>query len=1467
MFLLNVFGNPQPLSIYLSKADGEVLTILNNIIVEDSANLSLGLNQQYELSFDIKTDSDDIWLQYITEGMYLFVEKIGLFRVYDTPIQRDGVTDTKSITAQSVDSEFDSIILNFPVNTGLKNSMEYLVKYDDDETEVLINPYTGIPYDWIVLYNTFHIQLHILDNKITNGDFGDEYNDNGDLVVTDPNAIAELTEYFNTIPRLKSKIVFSDNEDGSQDSSLIEYVIVEKDPNDEETVISYLLTRSFRTRIEELISFYAKYRKQLSLLDIIFEKTGYNWQVGKIWGCDNLDFSLANKKHQFEINETAYSFLTQTLARDIKSVVNFDNIKRLVNITPVDEIGEDTGITIGYDNLVNQLNINTNEDMLTTRIYVSGENELSVARVNFGSDIVDDLSYKVNAKDSNGKRIYVSDDFAERYNIFVDYRENLRDRYIQLSKDFEDYNEQISEIKNRVPLDDLKTDYGTFSMEELKAALTTYKNLLATLSSLYKEDYGDIGLNQDGSIKESYIKTTEYWYDYEAYLYTIKEIEFAIKVFPYYKDHTQWSSGDSDLYKSEINAWETEWSLYGTIELDAKIKDYHNRMDSLAQKGVIRINETGYEIKKWSKLKPDGTSEYEWDELSSNEKREYLSPDEKREYSGIDGNYKYDEYMEYYNYANEAQQYLDSLNTQIKSLETLRDSANAERLQITKDVTVDNYFSDSDLKVIYRLYHDATYSNENILITSIDDVNDRFTHMKELLDDAKDQISIISRPQLTFSVDCDNLLAMPEFKSFWDKFVPGNYIYVQYKDNVYVKLRLIGYSFNPLLPSSSTLQIQFSNYIRSRSYYRDWDSLLGNNSSSGVSQYSSGGGGGGNDGTYGESDDIDITISNTMLAKLLNTELFGTRVTDVILDTVDVNAITARSATFGSLANGTTVVDGKCITTGWIVDKDYNGSNGSITNTAGSILNLESGLFNFAGGNLKWDGDKLLVSGDIYANSLTLGNNVNISYDNISNRPDVVIKDIPINGTPSSTQQGFLVSNSGLLTASNAIIWGTIHATDGDFAGTITAKSGHIGYKDATNPGWIIKTGAIYSGPDSLSSTTAGTYIGTDGILNYKDANAYVKISNGSIIANNGNIGDWSITTSGLHYDANGTQASYITNIAPTILQYEFVSNTNSYNSRFYLDMWNFNIVPQLYFINNQGTTHNEGIFSPNQIGFSMTTSSENYTSTYGATGCNIPQMTCTNADIYNNLSVTGTISEGGTALSNKYATIHSHPYLAVRPAFIEMQPSSNAENGGFIDFHYNNSSADYTARIIENSQGVIRITSDTDNNLTFKDALGYYRHPVSSIGDPNRLTCLRTNSESVGIYGMWGVAGTLGDEGRTIACPSSDIRLKKNIKDCVISALPVINSIRMRQFDWKDESRGHWNCGFVVDEMEKDIDPNFSIGGNEENGLITYKSVNTFYLQGYEVKAIQELSQQVTELQSEIQSLKQQLTDLKLNR
>ena len=87
-----------------------------------------------------------------------------------------------------------------------------------------------------------------------------------------------------------------------------------------------------------------------------------------------------------------------------------------------------------------------------------------------------------------------------------------------------------------------------------------------------------------------------------------------------------------------------------------------------------------------------------------------------------------------------------------------------------------------------------------------------------------------------------------------------------------------------------------------------------------------------------------------------------------------------------------------------------------------------------------------------------------------------------------------------------------------------------------------------------------------------------------------------------------------------------------------------------------------------------------------------------------------------------------------------------------------------------------------------------------------------------------------------------SDIRLKKNVGDTSVkNALDVLRKFKMRSFDWK-ENDVHWKIGMVADELEE-IDPLLTQGGGyEEDGSINIKTVNTFYLQGYIVKAIQEL-------------------------
>lgn len=144
-----------------------------------------------------------------------------------------------------------------------------------------------------------------------------------------------------------------------------------------------------------------------------------------------------------------------------------------------------------------------------------------------------------------------------------------------------------------------------------------------------------------------------------------------------------------------------------------------------------------------------------------------------------------------------------------------------------------------------------------------------------------------------------------------------------------------------------------------------------------------------------------------------------------------------------------------------------------------------------------------------------------------------------------------------------------------------------------------------------------------------------------------------------------------------------------------------------------------------------------------------------------------------------------------------------------------------------------------------------------------NAMSVIVSNASSVGFYGRWAGGASASFSGRTISCPSSDIRLKENISPTREKALDVINKIPMYQFDWKNKDLGHQKLGFVVDHMEK-IDPKFSIGGEddtEENP--SYKSVNTFYLQGYEVKAIQELSEENKNLKKTIQSLEERLTQL----
>lgn len=237
-------------------------------------------------------------------------------------------------------------------------------------------------------------------------------------------------------------------------------------------------------------------------------------------------------------------------------------------------------------------------------------------------------------------------------------------------------------------------------------------------------------------------------------------------------------------------------------------------------------------------------------------------------------------------------------------------------------------------------------------------------------------------------------------------------------------------------------------------------------------------------------------------------------------------------------------------------------------------------------------------------------------------------------------------------------------------------------------------------------------------------------------------------------------------------------------------------------------------------------------------------------------------------------------------------------KSGGVEDFWMEgDTSHQWDGYILRFLNGAVRLNANavyTDGcsmgkNLTTSGRLTWYdyeqqsldnptakRQPVASLGtDTNKVAYLATQYTTtqspttansyyrLAVRGQWGNSGYSTHYIYTDLI-TSDIRLKKNIKNSKIKALEAVELMQVRQFDWK--KGGHQNIGFVADELEE-IDPNLALGGGyDENGDMDVKQINTPYLLNYAIKAIQELSVTVKEQSCKIRELEGKLDGIKGN-
>lgn len=115
-----------------------------------------------------------------------------------------------------------------------------------------------------------------------------------------------------------------------------------------------------------------------------------------------------------------------------------------------------------------------------------------------------------------------------------------------------------------------------------------------------------------------------------------------------------------------------------------------------------------------------------------------------------------------------------------------------------------------------------TYTNENYISDGLNNT-EIMERAKELLEAAQQEILKSSNNQYTVNTTLNNLLAIPKFAPLVDHFKVGNWIRIEFEDEIY-KLRLLSYQIN--YDDLANLDVEFSTVIYSSITSSDIRSIL-----------------------------------------------------------------------------------------------------------------------------------------------------------------------------------------------------------------------------------------------------------------------------------------------------------------------------------------------------------------------------------------------------------------------------------------------------------------------------------------------------------------------------------------------------------------------------------------------------------------------------------------------------------------
>ena len=291
--------------------------------------------------------------------------------------------------------------------------------------------------------------------------------------------------------------------------------------------------------------------------------------------------------------------------------------------------------------------------------------------------------------------------------------------------------------------------------------------------------------------------------------------------------------------ESIMKAYETDWKLYGIAELKTKIATYDACIKELKKNGYA-----------------DG-----YNPLSGYEEAYFTQMHQK--------------YLDYLNLKEQAEAALKERQAEYDAAK--RPEIQEKRNQLAKDVLIENFgkvqsaypaFSEKEIYIIKSLYNQATYSNENIIVTSLDTTVDAVDKALTLYKDAVEELYVESHPQYTYTDEIGNIYALPEFREYHDQLAVNDFVRLGLTDTRYVKLRVVEISYNPC-DMDESMDVTFSNMVQYKSKLTNDNEFLTN----ALNQVSDRGGGRVN--SVNKSSTSDYVITSDAIKQIFSNPLFN----------------------------------------------------------------------------------------------------------------------------------------------------------------------------------------------------------------------------------------------------------------------------------------------------------------------------------------------------------------------------------------------------------------------------------------------------------------------------------------------------------------------------------------------------------------------------------------------------------------